>query len=73
MDTYILTKFGADWLISVDARVLTRKLWTDGQTLDGHGRTNVRRTKSDHNISLSTLCSGELKINLSILNHQIYL
>ena len=29
---YILTKFGADWLIFVVARVLTRKLWTDGQT-----------------------------------------
>ena len=26
MVTYILTKFGADWLIFVDARVLTRKL-----------------------------------------------
>ena len=31
MVIYILTKFGADWLIFVDARVLTRKLWTDGQ------------------------------------------
>ena len=30
MVIYILTKFGADWLIFVDARVLTRKLWTDG-------------------------------------------
>ena len=29
MVIYILTKFGADWLIFVDARVLTRKLWTD--------------------------------------------
>ena len=45
---YILTKFGDDWLIFVDARVLTSKLWTD------------RRTVSDHNSSLSTLCSGEL-------------
>ena len=26
---YILPKFGADWLIFVDARMLTRKLWTD--------------------------------------------
>ena len=26
---YILTKFGDDWLIFVDARVLTSKLWTD--------------------------------------------
>ena len=26
---YILTKFGDDWLIFVDARVLTGKLWTD--------------------------------------------
>ena len=33
MVIYILTKFGADWLIFVDARELTRKLWTDGQTL----------------------------------------
>ena len=32
MVMYILTKFGADWLIFVDARVLTRKLWTDGWT-----------------------------------------
>ena len=32
MVIYILTKFGADWLIFADARVLTRKLWTDGRT-----------------------------------------
>ena len=32
MVIYILTKFGADWLIFVDARVLTRKLWMDGRT-----------------------------------------
>ena len=31
---YILTKFGADWLIFVDGRELTRKLWTDGRTTD---------------------------------------
>ena len=53
MVIYILTKFGADWLIFVDARVLTRKLWTD-RPMD------VGRTKSDHNSSLSTPCSGEL-------------
>ena len=47
---YILTKFGEDWL--VDARVLTSKLWTDRH----------QRTVSDHNSSLSTLCSCELKI-----------
>ena len=35
MVIYILTKFVADWLIFVDARVLTRKLWTDGWTSDG--------------------------------------
>ena len=57
MVIYILTKFGADWFIFVDARVLTRKLWTDVGRTDGHGRT-----KSDHNSSLSTLCSGELTI-----------
>ena len=56
---YILTKFGDDWLIFVDARVLTSKLWTDGQT-DGR-----RRTVSDHNSSLSTPCSGELKTHLT--------
>ena len=27
---YILTKFGDDWLIFVDARVSTSQLWTDG-------------------------------------------
>ena len=53
MVIYILTKFGADWVIFVDVRVLTRKLWTDGQP-DG------RRTVSDHNSSLSTPCLGEL-------------
>ena len=53
MVIYILTKFGDDWFIFVDARVLTSKLWTDGQT-DG-------RTVSDHNSSLSTPCSCELK------------
>ena len=36
-----MTKFGDDWLIFVDARVLTGKVWTDGQ----------RRTVSDHNSS----------------------
>ena len=35
MIIYILTMFGADWLIFVDARVLTRKLWTDGRRTDG--------------------------------------
>ena len=45
---YILTKFDDDWLIFVDARMLTSKLWTDG------------RTMSDHNSSLSTPCSCEL-------------
>ena len=53
MVIYILTKFGADWLIFVDARVLTRKLWTDVRQTDGQ-----KRTVSDHN---STPCSGELK------------
>ena len=57
MVIYILTKFGADWLIFVDARVLTKNCgWTDGQTDAGH-----RRTMSDHNCSLSTPCSVELK------------
>ena len=37
MVIYILTKFGDDWLIFVDARVLTSKLWTDGRT-DTDGR-----------------------------------
>ena len=59
MVIHILTKFGADWLIFVNARVLTRKLWmdarTDSQTSDRH-----RRTMSDHNSSLSTPCSGAL-------------
>ena len=55
MVIYILTKFGADWLIFVDARVLTIKLWTDGRRTDGQ-----RRTVSDNNSSLSTPCSGEL-------------
>ena len=32
---YILTKFGDDWFIFVDARVLTSKLWTDGRRTDG--------------------------------------
>ena len=48
---YILTKFGSDWFIFVDARLLTRKLWTDGH----------RQMVSDHNSSLSTTCSGKLK------------
>ena len=32
MVIHILTKFGADWLIFVDASMFTRKLWMDGQT-----------------------------------------
>ena len=59
---YILTKFGDDWLIFVDARVLTFKLWTDGCQTDGQ-----RQTVSDHNSSLSTLCSGELKNDFGLL------
>ena len=55
---YILTKFGDDWLIFVDARVLTSKLWTDGH----------RQTLLDHNSSLSTPYSGELKMVESFLN-----
>ena len=57
---YTLTKFGNDWLIFVDTRVLKRKLWmdrrrTEGQTLDG--RTDGhQRTVSDHKSSLSTPC-----------------
>ena len=37
MVIYTLSKFGADWLIFVDARVFTRKLWTDGW-IDNNGR-----------------------------------
>ena len=51
---------GDDWLIFVDARVLTRKLWTDEWTSDG--RTNGhRRTVSDHNSSgeLTKACLGK--------------
>ena len=42
MVIYILTKFGIDWLIFVDARVLIRKLWLDGETLDGRADTEGR-------------------------------
>ena len=31
----ILIKFGADWLKFVDARVLTRKLWTEARRKSG--------------------------------------
>ena len=61
MVIYILTKFGDDWLIFVDARVLTSKLWTDVRP-DGRRTDGQQRTVSDHNSSLSTPCSGELKI-----------
>ena len=37
MVIYILTEFGADWLIFVGASVLTRKLWTDGHRTDTDG------------------------------------
>ena len=37
--TIISAEFGADWLIFVDARVLTRKLWTDGRRTDGRTTT----------------------------------
>ena len=60
MVIYILTKFGDDWFIFVDVRVLTRKLWMHGRTdrhrTDGHGQT-----VSDHNSSQNNPCSGELK------------
>ena len=44
MVIYILTKFGADWLIFVDARVLTRKLWTD--RAKGELKTNLSFSRS---------------------------
>ena len=44
MVIYILTMFGDDRLIFVDARVLTSKLWTDGQT---DGRTSDRQTNNN--------------------------
>ena len=62
---YILTKFGDDWLIFVDARVLTSKLWTDGRTSDG-------RTVNDHNSSLSTPSSGELKTDVTSSYRTMY-
>ena len=43
MVIYILTKFGADWLIFADAGLLTRKLWTDGQTSDGRTDNDGQR------------------------------
>ena len=52
MVIYILTKFGDDWLIFVDDRVLTRKLWTDGRRTD--------RRRMDGRIP----CSGELKMQV---------
>ena len=70
MVIYILTKFGADWLIFVDARVLTRKLWTDGRK-DGRP-DGQRRTVSDHKSSLSTLCSGELKMLMNNIFSFLY-
>ena len=76
MVIYTFTKFGADWLIFVDARVLTRKLWMDVGRTDGH-----RRTVSDHNSSQSTLCSGELQTDIKCVssnktirsNYQMYI
>ena len=65
MVIYILTKFGADWLIFVDASVnkkIVDRRTSDGRT-DGH-----RRTVSDHNSSLSTPCSGELKNNIDLIS-----
>ena len=41
MVIYILTKFGSDWLIFVDARVLTRKLWTGVGQMDNDGRRMI--------------------------------
>ena len=40
--TNILTKFGADWLIFLDARVLTQKLWMDGRQKGGWTGTDGR-------------------------------
>ena len=73
MVIYILTKFDDDSLICVDARVLTRKLWTDGRMSDGRkdGRTDGhRRTVNDHNSSLSTLCSGEHQSAFCFFKHK---
>ena len=55
MNTYMLTKFGADWLIFVDARQKNCG-W-----MDGH-----RRTMCDYNSSLSTPCLGEIKTHFGL-------
>ena len=38
MGIYIVAKFGTDWSIFADARVLTRKLWTDERRTDNDRR-----------------------------------
>ena len=48
--------FGADWSIFVDAKSVNKKI-VDGRK---DGRTDVGRSASDHNSSLSTQCSAEL-------------
>ena len=52
MVIYILTKFGADWLIFVDARVLTRKLWID------IGRTSGAFCGNGLNLNQTILCQN---------------
>ena len=44
--------FGADWLIFVDARVLTRKLWTDRRTDGWTDRRTECKPKVPWNCSL---------------------
>ncbi|KAH3787031.1 hypothetical protein DPMN_165150 [Dreissena polymorpha] len=56
IETYLLTEFHEDWTINLTSRVLTRQMLTPH---------NARRTtdkRRSQKLTMSTLCSGELKI-----------
>ncbi|KAH3716865.1 hypothetical protein DPMN_059596 [Dreissena polymorpha] len=59
IETNVLTKFHEDWTINVASRELTRQMLTPH---NAQGTTDKKRSQK---LTMSTLCSGELKSNIT--------
>ncbi|KAH3746572.1 hypothetical protein DPMN_180981 [Dreissena polymorpha] len=55
IETNLLTKFHENWTINVASRVLTR------QMLTSHNGRRTTDKRPSQKLTMSTLCSGELK------------
>ncbi|KAH3752396.1 hypothetical protein DPMN_187013 [Dreissena polymorpha] len=66
IETNLLTKFHEDWTINVASRELTRQMLT---AHDGRRTTDKKRSQK---LTMSTLCSGELKTFVKMNFHVIF-